>query len=132
MPYNCFSVLNWQASNTMLSRIEREDILSFFPISANCRSYMDAFYQVKHFPFCLQCSKTFMMKVGIFQVPFSKSVEMTMWSFVFQLLIWNFIVHFFFFFCLTHGMLKFLGQSSNPCHSSELSLSSDNARSLTH
>ena len=34
--------------------------------------------------------------------------------------------------CNTCGMQKFLGQGSNPCHSSDLSHRSDNAGSLTH
>ena len=38
---------------------------------------------------------------------------------------------FFFFFCHTHGMWKFLGQGLNPCHSSDPSCCSDNVRSIT-
>ena len=36
------------------------------------------------------------------------------------------------FFGCTHSMQKFRGQESNPAHSSDLSHSSDSARSLTH
>ena len=36
------------------------------------------------------------------------------------------------FWLCPHGMLKFLGQGSNPHHSCSLSHSSDNAGSLTH
>ena len=36
------------------------------------------------------------------------------------------------FFWDTQGMQKFLGQASNLHHISDLSYSSDNARSLTH
>ena len=39
---------------------------------------------------------------------------------------------FFFFFGHTHGMQKFLGQESNPLHSSDPSHSTDNTGSLTH
>ena len=42
-----------------------------------------------------------------------------------------FFLFFLSFFGLTWGMLKFLGQGSNPCHSSDLSCCSDNAGSLT-
>ena len=38
----------------------------------------------------------------------------------------------FSFFCHTHGMPRFLGQGSNPSHSSNPSWCSDNTRSLTH
>ena len=38
----------------------------------------------------------------------------------------------FFFFGHAHGIRKFLGQESNPCHSNDLSHSSDNASFLTH
>ena len=38
---------------------------------------------------------------------------------------------FFFLLGHTHSMWKFLGQGSNPHHSSDQSHSSDNARSLT-
>ena len=53
----------------------------------------------------------------------------------------KFIPYLYFFFlsfsfCLyfgcTHGMQKFLGQGSNPCHSCNQSCNSDNAKSLTH
>ena len=33
--------------------------------------------------------------------------------------------------CCTHGVWKFLGQGSNPCHSCDLCHSHDNTRSLT-
>ena len=36
------------------------------------------------------------------------------------------------FFGCTHGMWKFPGQGSNPCHSIDLSQCSDNTRSSTH
>ena len=36
-----------------------------------------------------------------------------------------------FFFGCVHGMWKFLGQGSNPCHSSSQSYCSDSAGSLT-
>ena len=35
------------------------------------------------------------------------------------------------FFCLAHSMQKFQGQGSKPCHSGDLSHSSDKAKSLT-
>lgn len=38
----------------------------------------------------------------------------------------------FFAFCQALGMLKFLSQGSNPCHSNSLSCCSGNARSLAH
>ena len=41
-------------------------------------------------------------------------------------------VDFFKIFCHTCSMQKFLGQASNPCHSSDLNHSSDNAGSKTH
>ena len=44
---------------------------------------------------------------------------------VFLLLFWGFFGH-------AHGIQKFLGQGSNPHHSSNQSYSSDNIRSLTH
>ena len=36
------------------------------------------------------------------------------------------------FFSCSCGMWKFLGQGSNPCHSSNQSYNSDNAGSLSH
>ena len=42
-----------------------------------------------------------------------------------------FNVFFFSFFC-THGMKMFLSQGLNQCHSSNLSYTRDNAKSLTH
>ena len=42
-----------------------------------------------------------------------------------------FFLSFFFFFGLALGMWNFLGQELNPCHSSNPSHCSDNARSLT-
>ena len=38
---------------------------------------------------------------------------------------------FFFFFGFTHSVQKFLSKGWNPCHHRDLSLSNDNARSLT-
>ena len=44
-------------------------------------------------------------------------------------------IYFYFaerFFCHAHGMQKFLGQGSNPCHSGDPSHCSDNTGSSTH
>ena len=63
------------------------------------------------------------------------------WSFCWpkrnHVIFWACLLFYYYYFCWAHGMQKFLGQGSNlgqewnPHHSSGLSHSSDNARSLT-
>ena len=43
----------------------------------------------------------------------------------------SYIFYLFIYFCHAHSTWKFLGQGSNPCHSSDSSHRSDNAGSLT-
>ena len=43
-----------------------------------------------------------------------------------------YIIYFILFFDYAYCMWKFLGQGSNPCHSSNLSCCSDHTGSLTH
>ena len=59
------------------------------------------------------------------------SVSMNLFLFCYVCFLFFRIFFFFIFFGLAHSMWKFLGQRSNPLHSSTPNCCSDNARSLT-